>query len=277
MKSVRLPSGEELPALGMGTWMIGEDRASQACEIATLQHGIDLGMTLIDTAGMYGDGASERLVGEAIKGRRDSVFLVSKFYPHNATVRGARVACEDSLRRLGTDCLDLYLLHWRGNVPLEETIEAVEKLQAQGKIRSWGVSNLDTADMQELDGLPGGGYAAVNQVLYNLSRRGIEWNLLPWCKQHGVPVMAYSPMEQARLLRHPALRQLAGERGMTVAQLALAWLLRCEQLIAIPKASTRAHLEENFAALQFELDAGILAELDRLFPPPTRAMPLEML
>ena len=277
MKSVRLPSGEELPALGMGTWMIGEDRASQACEIATLQHGIDLGMTLIDTAEMYGDGASERLVGEAIKGRRDSVFLVSKFYPHNATVRGARVACEDSLRRLGTDCLDLYLLHWRGNVPLEETIEAVEKLQAQGKIRSWGVSNLDTADMQELDGLPGGGYAAVNQVLYNLSRRGIEWNLLPWCKQHGVPVMAYSPMEQARLLRHPALRQLAGERGMTVAQLALAWLLRCEQLIAIPKASTRAHLEENFAALQFELDAGILAELDRLFPRPSRAMPLEML
>ena len=277
MKSVRLPSGEELPALGMGTWMIGEDRASQACEIATLQHGIDLGMTLIDTAEMYGDGASERLVGEAIKGRRDSVFLVSKFYPHNATVRGARVACEDSLRRLGTDCLDLYLLHWRGNVPLEETIEAVEKLQAQGKIRSWGVSNLDTADMQELDGLPGGGYAAVNQVLYNLSRRGIEWNLLPWCKQHGVPVMAYSPMEQARLLRHPALRQLAGEQGMTVAQLALAWLLRCEQLIAIPKASTRAHLEENFAALQFELDAGILAELDRLFPRPSRAMPLEML
>ena len=249
----------------------------RAEEIATLQRGIDLGMTLIDTAEMYGDGASERLVGEAIKGRRASVFLVSKFYPHNATVRGARVACEDSLRRLGTDCLDLYLLHWRGNVPLEETIEAVEKLQAQGKIRFWGVSNLDTADMQELDGLPGGRNAAVNQLLFNLSRRGIEWDLLPWCKHHGIPVMAYSPMEQARLLRHPALRHLAGERGMTVAQLALAWLLRCEQLIAIPKASTRAHLEENFAALQFELDAGILAELDRLFPPPTRAMPLEML
>ena len=277
MKKVRLPSGEQVPALGMGAWMIGEDRAMRAEEIATLQRGIDLGMTLIDTAEMYGDGASERLVGEAIKGRRESVFLVSKFYPHNATVRGARVACEDSLRRLGTDCLDLYLLHWRGNVPLEETIEAVEKLQAQGKIRSWGVSNLDTADMQELDGLPGGRNAAVNQLLFNLSRRGIEWDLLPWCKHHGIPVMAYSPMEQARLLRHPALRHLAGERGMTVAQLALAWLLRCDQLIAIPKASTRTHLEENFAALQVELDAETLAELDRLFPPPTRAMPLEML
>lgn len=277
MKFLALPSGEKVPALGMGTWMIGEDRACRAEEILTLQLGIDLGMSLIDTAEMYGDGASERLIGEAIKGRRERVFLVSKFYPHNATVRGARVACEDSLRRLGTDCLDLYLLHWRGNVPLEETIEAVEKLKAQGKIRYWGVSNLDTADMQELVDLPGGGDAAVNQVLYNLSRRGIEWDLLPWCKERGIPVMAYSPIEQARLLRHPALRHLAGQRGMTVAQLALAWLLRRDQLIAIPKASTPAHLEENFAALQLELDAEILAELDRLFPPPSRAMPLEML
>ena len=277
MKFATLPTGEQLPVLGMGTWMVGESRASRAEEIATLQRGIDLGMTLIDTAEMYGEGASERLIGDAIKGRRESVFLVSKFYPHNATVRGARVACEASLRRLGTDRLDLYLLHWRGNVTLEETVEAVEKLKAQGKIRSWGVSNLDTEDMQELAGLPGGRDVAVNQVLYNLSRRGIEWDLLPWCQERGIPVMAYSPIEQARLLRQPALRDLAGEQGMTAAQLALAWLLRHEQLIAIPKASTRAHLEENFSALQVDLDAETLAALDRMFPPPRRAMPLEML
>lgn len=257
--------------------MIGENRSSRAEEIATLQRGIDLGMTLIDTAEMYGDGASERLVGEAIKGRRDSVFLVSKFYPYNATVRGARVACEDSLRRLEVDCLDLYLLHWRGSVPLEETIEAVERLKAQGKIRSWGVSNLDTDDMQELGGLPGGRGVAVNQVLYNLSRRGVEWDLLPWCEEHGIPVMAYSPIEQGRLLRQPGLRALSATYGVSPAQLALAWLLRRDQIIVIPKASTRGHLEENFAALDCPLDEPTLAELDRLFPPPRRATPLEML
>ncbi|MFB0935593.1 MAG: aldo/keto reductase [Propionivibrio sp.] len=277
MKQVRIAGKEWVPALGMGTWMIGEDRSRRAEEIATLQRGIDLGMTLIDTAEMYGDGASERLIGEAIKGRREQVFLVSKFYPHNATVRGARVACEDSLRRLGVDCLDLYLLHWRGNVPLEETIEAVEKLQAQGKIRHWGVSNLDTDDMRELDSLPGGAAVAANQVLYNLSRRGVEWELLPWCAERDIPLMAYSPIEQARLLRHPGLRALAAQHGATPAQLALAWLLRREQVIVIPKASTRAHVEENFAALQCPLDDAALAELDRLFPPPSRATPLEML
>lgn len=277
MKSVRLPSGEQVPALGMGTWMIGEDRSKRAEEIATLQRGIDLGMTLIDTAEMYGDGASERLVGTAIKGRRERVFLVSKFYPHNATVRGTRVACEDSLRRLEVDCLDLYLLHWRGNVPLEETVEAVEKLQAQGKIRHWGVSNLDVEDLRELHGLSGDGAVAVNQVLYNLSRRGVEWDLLPWCEEHGIPPMAYSPIEQARLLRHPSLRALAARHGATPAQLALAWLLRRDQLIVIPKASTTVHLEENFAALECPLDESTLAELDRLFPPPRRATPLEML
>lgn len=277
MKFVRLPSGEQVPALGMGTWMIGEDRSARAEEITTLQRGIELGMTLIDTAEMYGDGASERLIGEAIKGRREQVFLVSKFYPHNATVRGARVACEDSLRRLGTDCLDLYLLHWRGNVPLEETVAAVEKLQAQGKIRFWGVSNLDTDDMRELDSLSGGGAVAANQVLYNLSRRGIEWDLLPWCAERGIPLMAYSPIEQARLLRHPGLRALAVQHGATPAQLALAWLLRRDQVMVIPKASTRAHLEENFSALDFSLDDATFAELDRMFPPPRRATPLEML
>ncbi len=277
MKQVRIAGKEWVPALGMGTWMIGENRSKRAEEIATLQRGIDLGMTLIDTAEMYGDGASERLIGEAIKGRREQVFLVSKFYPHNATARGVRVACEDSLRRLEVDCLDLYLLHWRGRVPLEETIAALEKLRAQGKIRHWGVSNLDTDDMRELRELPGGNAVAVNQVLYNLSRRGVEWDLLPWCEKHAVPVMAYSPIEQARLLRQPGLRALAARHGATPAQLALAWLLRREQLIVIPKASTRDHLEENVAALECPLDAETLAELDRLFPPPSRATPLEML
>jgi len=277
MKTVTLPSGETVPALGMGTWMIGEDRSSRAEEIATLQRGIDLGMALIDAAEMYGDGASERLVREAIRGRRERVFLVSKFYPHNATVRGAQLACEGSLKRLGVDCLDLYLLHWRGSVPLEETVEAVERLQAQGKIRHWGVSNLDVDDLRELSALPGGERAAVNQVLYNLSRRGVEWDLRPWCEERLIPLMAYSPIEQARLLRHPGLRALAARHGGTPAQLALAWLLHGDQVIVIPKASTRAHLEENFAALNCPLDADTLAELDRLFPPPQRATPLEML
>ena len=277
MKTVRLPSGEQVPALGMGTWMIGEKRSARAEEIATLQRGIDLGMTLIDTAEMYGEGASEQLVGEAIRGRRERVFLVSKVYPHHASRTGTAAACERSLKRLGVDCLDLYLLHWRGGVPLSETVEAFERLQAQGKIRHWGVSNLDPADMEELVAQPGGGQVSVNQVLYNLSRRGVEWDLLPWCAERRIPLMAYSPIEQARLLRHPGLHALAARHGATPAQLALAWLLRRDQVIVIPKASTRAHLEENFAALQCSLDAEIVAELDRLFPPPRRATPLEML
>lgn len=264
-------------ALGMGTWMIGDDRTRRAEEIATLQRGIELGMNLIDTAEMYGDGASERLVGEAIRGRRDQVFLVSKVYPHNASRRGVVAACERSLKRLGVDCLDLYLLHWRGSVPLQETIEGFETLQAQGKIRHWGVSNLDTADMDELVGLAGGNRVAANQVLYNLSRRGIEWDLLPWCEARQIPLMAYSPIEQARLLRQPGLRNLAAKHGVTTAQLALAWLLRQDGVIAIPKASSRQHLEENFAALNLSLDAAVLAELDHLFPPPRHATPLEML
>lgn len=277
MKTVRLPSGEQVPALGMGTWMIGEKRSARAEEIATLQRGIDLGMTLIDTAEMYGEGASEQLVGEAIRGRRERVFLVSKVYPHHASRTGTAAACERSLKRLGVDCLDLYLLHWRGDAPLSETIEAFERLQAQGKIRHWGVSNLDSVDMKELVEQAGGERVAVNQVLYNLSRRGVEWDLLPWCSGRRIPLMAYSPIEQARLLRHPGLRALAARHGATPAQLALAWLLRGEQLIVIPKASTRAHLDENYAALECPLDDATLAELDRLFPPPRRATPLEML
>ena len=277
MKHVTLPGGESVPALGMGTWMIGEDAATRAEEIASLQHGIDLGMALIDTAEMYGEGASEKLVGEAIRGRRERVFLVSKVYPHNAGRKAAQAACERSLRRLGIECLDLYLLHWRGSVPFAETIEAFETLKAQGKIRHWGVSNLDTEELPEWVDTPGGAAVAVDQVLYNLTRRGIEWDLLPWCQTRRIPVMAYSPIEQARLLRHSGLCELAGRLGMTPAQVALAWLLQRDAVIAIPKASTRQHLEENFAALRFSLEADVVAELDRLFPPPRRATPLAML
>ena len=277
MKHVILPSGEQVPALGMGTWMIGDDAARRAEEIATLQHGIDLGMNLIDTAEMYGEGDSEALVGEAIRGRREQVFLVSKVYPHNAGRKAAQAACERSLKRLGVDCLDLYLLHWRGSVPFAETIEAFETLQAQGKIRHWGVSNVDLDDLQEWCDTPGGDAVAVNQVLYNLTRRGIEWDLLPWCRQRQIPVMAYSPIEQSRLLRHRGFCQLASQHGFNPAQLALAWLLRQDGVIAIPKASTRQHLTDNFSALQCELDANVLDALDRLFPPPKRATPLEML
>lgn len=277
MKYVSLPSGESVPALGMGTWMIGESRARRAEEIATLQHGIDLGMTLIDTAEMYGEGESEKLVGEAIRGRRERVFLVSKVYPHNAGAKAAQAACERSLRRLGVDCLDLYLLHWRGSVPFEETIEAFEALKAAGKIRHFGVSNLDADDLNEWCDVAGGEALAVDQVLYNLTRRGIEWDLLPWCQERRIPVMAYSPIEQARLLRHRGFCELARASGWQPAPLALAWLLQREGIIAIPKASTRTHLEENFSALQCRLDAPLLAALDRLFPPPKRATPLEML
>jgi aldehyde reductase len=277
MKTVTLPSGETVPALGMGTWMQGEQAARRQDEIAALQHGIDLGMRLIDTAEMYGDGAAEELVGEAIRGRRDEVFLVSKVYPFNAGRRSAVAACEGSLQRLGVDCIDLYLLHWRGDIPFAETVDTFERLREAGKIRHWGVSNLDPQDMQELLGVEHGAQVATNQVLYNLTRRGIEWDLQPWCRQQGIPLMAYSPLEQARLLRHQPLRELAAAQSMTVYQMALAWLLRQDGLIAIPKASSRRHVEENHAALDKHLDAATLAALDRIFPPPTRAKPLEML
>lgn len=277
MREVSLPSGERVPALGMGTWRMGEDRARRAEEIATLQRGLELGMTLIDTAEMYGGGEAERLVAEAIRGRRDGVFLVSKVYPHHAGRRSAQEACESSLRRLGVDQLDLYLLHWRGDIPLAETLDAFERLKALGRIRHWGVSNLDREDMEELCGLPGGTGAATDQVLYNPLRRGVEWDLLPWCRERGVPVMAYSPVEQARLLAHRGFRDLAERRGWTPAQLALAWILREEGMIAIPKAATRAHLEENRGALDLGLDATVLEAMDRLFPPPTQTEPLEML
>jgi diketogulonate reductase-like aldo/keto reductase len=277
MKSVLLPSGERVRALGMGTWKMAERPALRAEEIATLRLGLDRGVTLIDTAEMYGEGRAEQLVGEAISGRRDEVFLVTKIYPHNATRRGAPQACERSLRRLQTDRIDLYLLHWRGSVPLEETMEAFASLQRAGKIRHYGVSNLDLSDLRELFEFQTGRAIQVDQLLYNLTRRGIEWELLPWLRQHHIPVMAYSPIEEGRLLRHPQLVQFAHTHGMTAAQVALAWLLTRDGVIAIPKTSRRERLLENLGALDKKLDARELAELDRLFPPPDGPRQLEMI
>ena len=277
MKSIALPAGELVPALGIGTWRYGEDRATRADEIATLRLALDLGVRLIDTAEMYGEGRSESLIGEAIADRRDEAFLVSKVYPHNATRRGAIAACERSLRRLATDVIDLYLLHWRGNVPLEETLEAFAALREAGKIRFYGVSNLDLSDMQELWEQPGGHNVQTNQLLYNLSRRGIEWDLLPWLGERKIPVMAYSPIEQARLVQDRKLIDFARRHGMTPAQAALAWLLAQDGIIAIPKTGNPDRLRENVGALEHPLSQEQLAELDRLFPPPASPAPLEML
>ena len=277
MKTVTLPSGKHVSALGLGTWYLGENRATRTEEIATLRLGLDLGVTLIDTAEMYGDGRSEEMVAEAIEGRRDDVFLVSKVSPNNASRKGAVAACERSLARLRTDHLDLYLLHWRGNVPFAETLEAFVALQKTGKIHHFGVSNLDLADMQELVSVPGGPAVATNQLLYNLARRGIEWDLLPWLRERRIPVMAYSPIEQARLTLNPKLVDFAQRHGMTPAQASLAWLLAHDDVIVIPKTGHRDRLKENIGALDHRLTPAQLAELDRLFPPPTGPRPLEML
>jgi len=277
MRFLRLPGGDKVPVLGFGTWGMGEARTSGPDMVTALRLGLDLGMTLIDTAEMYGEGGAEEVVGKAIAGRRDGVFLVSKVYPHNATRQGAVAACERSLKRLGTDRLDLYLLHWRGDVPLAETLEAFQTLRRAGKIRHYGVSNFGIADMAELWSLPGGADTAANQVLYNLTRRGIEWDLLPWCRERRLPVMAYSPIEQGRILRKRALGELARRRGVAPAQMALAWLLTREPVIVIPKAGRPEHVRENRAALDLVLAPDELAELDRAFPPPDRARPLEML
>ena len=277
MKTVTLPSDKRVPALGMGTWHLGDTRATRTEEIATLRLGLDLGLTLIDTAEMYGEGRSEELVAEAIEGRRDEVFLVSKVSPQNASRKGAVAACERSLARLRTECIDLYLLHWRGNVPLEETIEAFVALQQAGKIRHYGISNLDLVDMQELWSVPGGPAVASNQLLYNLARRGIEWDLLPWLRERRIPIMAYSPIEQAKLTLNPKLVDFARRNAMTPAQAGLAWLLAHDDVIVIPKTALRDRLKENIAALDQHLTQTQLAELDRLFPPPTGPRPLEML
>jgi diketogulonate reductase-like aldo/keto reductase len=276
VRTVSLPSGETIPALGQGTWHMGEDRRRRNDEIAALRLGIDLGMSLIDTAEMYGDGGAEELVGEAIEGRRDEVFLVSKVLPHHATARGTIQACDHSLLRLGVDQIDLYLLHWRGPVPLDETLEGFDTLMGAGKIRNWGVSNFDIADMEKLIDLPGGEEVSTDQVLYNLQYRGMEFDLLPWCESRGVPIMAYSPVEQGQLLTHPVLRSVAARHHATPAQAALAWVLRRDSVCAIPKASKPAHVRENRAALDLRLSADDLAELDRAFPPPTRKQPLAM-
>jgi len=275
MRTVELPAGERVPAFGMGTWYMGENAARRKAEVAALRRGLDLGVRLIDTAEMYGEGGAEEVVGEAIAGRRETVFLVSKVYPHNASRKGVAAACARSLRRLKTDRIDLYLLHWRGNVPFGETVEGFEALRAAGKIRHWGVSNLDVADMEELWAVSRA--AQANQLLYNLTRRGIEWDLLPWQRQRRLPTMAYSPIEQARLLKHRALADFSGRHGMTPAQAALAWLLAKDDVIVIPKASNPAHLQENLAALERKLDPQQLAELDSAFPPPRGPSPLEML
>ena len=277
MRTVALPAGERVPAFGVGTWRMGENPKARAEEIATLSLAIELGATLIDTAEMYGEGKAEALVAEAIAGRRDDVFLVSKVYPHNATRRGAVAACERSLKRLNTDRLDLYLLHWRGNVPLEETMAAFMELQNAGKIRHYGVSNLDVDDMEELSSAPGARNVQTDQVLYNLARRGIEWDLLPSLRKRSIPVMAYSPIEQGRIVRNPRLVEFAQRCGMTPAQVALAWLLKDDDIIVIPKSGRRERLQENFGALKFRLTAEQLAELDRIFPPPSARQPLEML
>jgi diketogulonate reductase-like aldo/keto reductase len=278
VRTIVLPLGERIPALGLGTWFMAEDPARRETERAALELGLDLGLTLIDTAEMYADGAAEELVGEAIAGRRDEVFLVSKVLPTNASHAGTIAACEASLRRLGTDRIDLYLLHWRGSIPLAETVEAFHELVEAGKIRYWGVSNFDVPDMEELFGVAGGPDVQIDQVLYNLSRRGIEVDLLPSCRARGIPVTAYSPIEQGRLLRDtPALSSVAERHGATPAQIALAWVLRLDGVNAIPKAGTPAHVEENRAALDLRLTGEDLAELDDAFPPPEEEQPLEML
>ena len=277
IRTTRFPSGEAVPILGQGTWGLAEDAHPRKDEIAALRLGLDLGMTLIDTAEMYADGGAEELVAEAIAGRRDEVFLVSKVLPDNATRRGTIAACERSLGRLKTDGLDLYLLHWRGAPPLEETLEAFGELLQAGKIHHWGVSNFDLSDMEELTGLVGGPAVQTDQVLFNLTRRGIEYDLLPWCRERSLPIMAYSPIEQGRMLREPTLKEVAARHGATPAQAALTWLLQQDGVIAIPRAGTDEHVRENRAALDFRLTKTDLADLDRAFPPPTAKRPLEML
>jgi diketogulonate reductase-like aldo/keto reductase len=277
MRTIELRSGQKMPVLGQGTWGFGERGKGRAEAVAALRHGIDRGMTLIDTAEMYGEGGAEEIVGEAIAGRRDEIFLVSKVYPHNASRKGAIAACERSLKRLATDRIDVYLLHWRGGETLADTIAAFETLQRDGKIGSYGVSNFDTDDMAELWRVPGGDATTTNQVLYNLARRGAAFDLLPWCRSHGVPIMAYSPIEQARMLSHAGLKKLAAKRGVTPAQLALAWLLHQDGVVVIPKAGQIKHVDENAAALDIKLSAAELAALDREFPPPKRKAPLAML
>ncbi|HLY58586.1 MAG TPA: aldo/keto reductase [Stellaceae bacterium] len=272
---VTLPGGETVPALGQGTWRMGESRTRQADEVAALKLGIELGMTLIDTAEMYGSGGAERVVAEAVTGRRDDIFIVTKALPSNAGRTSLPRACEGSLKRLGTDRVDLYLLHWRGSIPLAETVEAFERLREAGKIRHWGVSNLDVDDMEELVAV-GSTACAANQILYSLKARGPEFDLLPWLDARGIPAMAYCPIGEGRLPPAKGLNAVAARHGATQYQVALAWALRRPTVIAIPKASRQDHVRENRAAVDVALTAEDLAALDRDFPPPARKQPLEM-
>ena len=276
-KFVTLPSGESVPSMGLGTWHMGERIGNPKTEVDALVWGLDLGATLIDTAEMYARGGAERVVGSAIKGRRDNVFIVSKILPHNASFDGTIRACENSLQRMEIESIDLYLLHWPGNHPLESTVSAFEQLKTDGKIKHWGVSNFDTSDMQELYGIPKGKNCQINQVLYNLSRRGIEWDLLPWCRSMGLPIMAYSPIEQGRLLENKKLKALASEIGVSAAQLSIAWSIRKNDIITIPKASNLEHVGQNIDAWTIKLESAILDELDKLFEPPVRKKGLDIL
>jgi diketogulonate reductase-like aldo/keto reductase len=277
LPSVMLPSGESMPAFGLGTWHMGEDRGRAAEETAAVKLGIELGMTLIDTAEMYGNGGAEEVVAAATAGLRDRLFIVSKVLPYNASQKGVIEACERSLRRLKTDRIDLYLLHWRGSVPLAATLAGFAQLQRNGKIRHYGVSNFNIDDMKEWVGLAGGETVASNQILYNLARRGPEWELIPWCRQRRISIMAYSPLEQGRMLGNRGLQQVAARHGATPAQVALAWLLRQDGMIVIPKATRPEHVRENRGALDLKLADEDIAALDRAFPPPKGRTPLGML
>lgn len=280
-RTIQLPDGTTLPAIGQGTWYMGEKQSSRREEVQALRYGIERGMTVIDTAEMYAEGGAEEVTGEAIKDCRDDVFLVSKVYPHHADRKQMITACERSLSRLGTDRLDLYLLHWRGGVPLEETVEALEQLKQSGKILRWGVSNLDTEDMQELWNIPAGQHCAVNQVLYHAASRGIEYELLPWLRERRIPVMAYCPLAQGgrlrkELLEHSVIREIAKDRGVSPSQIALSWVIRDGDILAIPKAVQLNHVAENAAAMDVILTQDEMVRLNEAFPAPKGKVPLDI-
>ena len=276
MRCVNLPSGEAVPVLGLGTWRMGEHGASFDSEAAAVRHAYDRGIRLFDTAEMYGEGGAEEVLAAGLNGVRDDCFIVSKVYPHNAAYDDVLAACERSLRRLNTDMIDLYLLHWPGRVPYAETIRAFEALKLVGKIRHYGVSNLDTGDLEEWFAA-GGSACATDQVIYNPTRRGVEYDLLPWCRSRGLPVMAYSPLEQGRIGRDDVLRRIAERHGVSALQVSLAWVLRDPNVIAIPKSANPARIDANIATLDVRLSDDDLAEIDAAFPPPTAKHPLEML
>ena len=277
MKTVKFPNGSIVPALGQGTWGMGEGISPEDIEADSLRAGLDLGLKLIDTAEMYGNGGSERVVGKALVGRRDDAFVVSKVLPSHASRKGTIEACERSLKNLKIEKIDLYLLHWQSSVPLSETVEALEKLVTQGKIGAWGVSNFDTALMENLAQIAPKGHIATNQILYNLSRRGPEFDLIPWCENHNIPVMAYAPIEQGRIMKNHNLLELAGKLNVAPSVIALAWVIRNPLMIAIPKTSSIKHLHENAKALALTLDHDVLRALDKIFLPPTRKQPLEVI